>query len=480
MYNKVSGNWLKHRDFMFLDIVFLQAAYILSYMIRNGFVNPYEREIYLNIGIIICFADICAAFFLDGYKGIIRRGYFMEFKAVAKHVFTICIFMILYLFLTKNSEEFSRMSFMIFAGSSLIILYAERTLWKFCIRRYRKDHYNQKALLILTSYDAADHTIHTVRNNSYNEIRVAGLVLTDRDDLVGERIGGEKVVCTCSDLYDFIRTEWVDGILVNVKDKSSLPDDMEETCIRMGVNVYIKLSEVDEDIYNQKIEKIAGYVVVSSGISSAGSGEMFLKRLMDIIGAVIGLVFTGILFLIFAPAIKFQSPGPVIFSQIRIGKNGRKFKIYKFRSMYTDAEQKKVELAKMNQMKGNMFKMYHDPRIIGSGPDGTKHGLGWFIRKTSIDEFPQFWNVLKGDMSLVGARPPTVDEWEKYKYHHRARLAMKPGITGIWQVSGRSDVIDFEEIVKMDMEYIQNWDIGLDIKILLKTFRVVLSGDGAG
>ena len=248
----------------------------------------------------------------------------------------------------------------------------------------------------------------------------------------------------------------------------------------MGVTVYQKLTEPENDIYNPKIENFAGYVVMSSGISSASVGERFLKRLMDIVGSLVGLAITGILFLFIAPAIKILSPGPVIFSQVRIGKNGRQFKIYKFRSMYMDAEERKKELEARNQMQGNMFKLYDDPRIIGSGPDGKRHGLGWFLRKTSIDEFPQFWNVLKGDMSLVGTRPPTVDEWEKYQYHHRGRLAMKPGITGMWQVSGRSNITDFEEIVKMDMEYIQNWDIGQDIKILLKTFGVVLKGEGSG
>ena len=132
-----------------------------------------------------------------------------------------------------------------------------------------------------------------------------------------------------------------------------------------------------------------------------------------------------------------------------------------------------------NNMNGLMFKMDADPRIIGSGPDGTKHGIGWFIRKTSIDEFPQFLNVLKGEMSLIGTRPPTEDEWNQYEYHHRARMAIKPGLTGMWQVSGRSNITDFEEVVALDMDYIKHWSIGLDIKILLKTVMVVLRGQGS-
>ena len=147
--------------------------------------------------------------------------------------------------------------------------------------------------------------------------------------------------------------------------------------------------------------------------------------------------------------------------------------------MYRDAEKRKKELMAKNEMNGLMFKIEADPRIIGSGPDGTRHGLGWFIRKTSLDEFPQFWNVLKGDMSLVGTRPPTEDEWKQYKPYHRARLAVKPGLTGMWQVSGRSDITNFEDVVKLDMKYIKNWNLGMDVKILIKTVFVVLGGRGS-
>ena len=147
-----------------------------------------------------------------------------------------------------------------------------------------------------------------------------------------------------------------------------------------------------------------------------------------------------------------------------------------------DAEERKKEYMAQNKMDGLMFKMDNDPRIIGSekiGKDGKPKGIGKFIRSTSIDEFPQFWNVLKGEMSLVGTRPPTLDEWERYEPHHRARMAIKPGITGMWQVSGRSDITDFEEVVRLDTEYIEKWNFGLDIKILLMTVVRVLKNDGA-
>ena len=205
--------------------------------------------------------------------------------------------------------------------------------------------------------------------------------------------------------------------------------------------------------------------------------------MIDICGGIVGCIITGILFVILAPLIYIQSPGPIFFSQERVGKNGKRFKIYKFRSMYLDAEERKQELMEQNRVEdGMMFKLEFDPRIIGckKRADGTiKKGVGNYIRDWSLDEFPQFFNVLKGDMSIVGTRPPTMDEWGKYEIHHRARLATKPGITGMWQVSGRSDITDFEEVVALDTKYINDWSIGLDIKILFKTVLVVLHREGA-
>ena len=211
--------------------------------------------------------------------------------------------------------------------------------------------------------------------------------------------------------------------------------------------------------------------------------QALFKRTVDIIGGLVGCALTGIVFLFVAPLIYKESPGPIFFAQTRIGKNGKPFKMYKFRSMYMDAEERKAELMEENRVKdGMMFKLEFDPRVIGNKvlPDGTKKtGIGQFIRDTSLDEFPQFLNVLNGTMSMVGTRPCTVDEWEKYELHHRARMAVKPGITGMWQVSGRSEITDFEEVVKLDREYINKWDLGLDIKIILKTFAVVLKKDGS-
>ena len=215
----------------------------------------------------------------------------------------------------------------------------------------------------------------------------------------------------------------------------------------------------------------------------ANTSKLMAKRLMDIAGGLVGCLVTLLVMILIGPMIYISSPGPIFFSQERIGRNGRKFKMYKFRSMYMDAEERKKELMSENKMAdGMMFKMGFDPRIIGNKilPDGRKKtGVGQFIRKTSLDELPQSFNILIGEMSLVGTRPPTLDEWEKYEPHHRARMAFRPGLTGLWQVSGRSNITDFEEVVKLDTKYIDEWSLRSDVKIILQTVVGVLKNDGA-
>ncbi|GAB4383437.1 MAG: hypothetical protein Kow00121_45290 [Elainellaceae cyanobacterium] len=193
-----------------------------------------------------------------------------------------------------------------------------------------------------------------------------------------------------------------------------------------------------------------------------------LKRLIDIVGALVGLALTAIASIPIAIAIQLDNPGPVFYSQVRCGLNGRPFRIWKFRSMVTDAD--KLKHLVSNEAKGNIFKNRNDPRI-------TK--VGRFLRRTSLDELPQFWNVLKGEMSLVGTRPPTVDEVNQYEQHHFQRLQVKPGITGEWQANGRSSVEDFEEIVKMDVAYQQKWSVTYDLLLIFKTIKAVLFKDGA-
>lgn len=479
MYKRASDSWLRHWDFILLDLAVLQLSYVMSCVLRNGLQNPYGTSFYLNTALMICMADICAAFLFEGYRGIMRRGRYQEFRAVLKHVVSVCAIEAVYLFLSKSADKFSRISFVSFVVLSILLLYAERCLWKHYLLRHKKISYRKRALIVVTVSPMADEVLRTVQANTFNELEIIGVILTDRGDLVGTDLQGIPVLCTKEELPEYIRTRWVDDVLVEQGDGRGMPGHFTELCVNMGVAVHTGIARAAEPSTNRQLDRVGGYLVLSQMLRLISRRQMAAKRLMDIAGAAVGLILTGLVTIFLAPAIYLASPGPIFFSQIRVGRNGRKFKIYKFRSMYMDAEQRKKELMEKNEMKGFMFKMEADPRIIGSGPDGTKRGLGWFIRKTSMDELPQFLNILKGDMSLVGTRPPTVDEWERYDYHHRGRMAVKPGLTGLWQVSGRNDITDFEEVVRLDKEYIQNWNLGLDVKILLQTVLVVLRGDGA-
>ena len=240
----------------------------------------------------------------------------------------------------------------------------------------------------------------------------------------------------------------------------------------MGVAVHIYMEEAYHSLPNRSISNVFGYNVLTTTTSPISFRQSLLKRMIDILGGLVGCVLTAIITVIIGPIIFIKSPGPIFFSQIRVGKRGRQFKIYKFRSMYMDAEKRKAELMAQNKISdGMMFKIDDDPRSI--------KGIGHFIRRTSLDEFPQFWNVLKGDMSIVGTRPPTADEYARYSPHHKRRLTMQPGITGLWQVSGRSSITDFEEVVRLDTRYIENWSLDLDLKIILKTIKNVIKSDDA-
>lgn len=240
---------------------------------------------------------------------------------------------------------------------------------------------------------------------------------------------------------------------------------------KMGIVVNLNLDLFDLGVDGEKrIYKLEQYHVVAFTSRFFDYRMVFLKRLIDIVGAVVGLAITFVVGLVLAPFLLLESPGPLVFRQKRVGVNGRIFDFYKFRSMYADAEERKKDLMEKNEVQGLMFKIENDPRI-------TK--VGAFIRKTSIDELPQFWNVLKGDMSLVGTRPPTLDEYQQYSYYQKRRISFRPGITGLWQISGRSDIKDFDDVVKLDLEYIDNWSLLLDIKIILKTILVVFRGSGA-
>ena len=472
MYKRESGSWLKHGDFIILDILCIQIALLVAYMFRNGFEFPWKNDTYQQMAFILTIMDIVVVFFMQSYKGILRRGYFREFKETLLHVSATITGFILFNFITKSGQQYSRMVVVLMWEIAIILCYMIR-VWRKKVLKSRAalTQKGKKALVILSDYAMAETFAGRISKNNYSDRKLAGIIVTDRD-LTGQTIKGIPVVADRKNAVNSLCQNWVDEVITCYNNNEDVINPILEDCREMGITVHIALTKCGIEGAKRRIENVGGYTVVTNYITSASNRQIFLKRLMDICGGIVGCLITLILFLFVAPAIYIKSPGPIFFSQIRVGKNGKKFRIYKFRSMYMDAEERKKELMKQNKVKdGMMFKMDHDPRII--------KGVGNFIRKTSIDEFPQFFNVLKGDMSLVGTRPPTVDEWEKYNKHHRRRMAIKPGLTGMWQISGRRSITDFDEVVALDTKYIAEWNIGLDIKILFKTVGVIFTGKGS-
>lgn len=476
MYRKASSGWEKHIDFVFLDMVCLQVAYCLACLIWQGMFLPLRNPMYRNMIFIFFLSQIFVTLFDDGFKNIMKRDYLAEFKATVRHVLIIVLFATFYLFSTQEAKDYSRGTMFVTAEAYILLTYTVRCCWKNVLRNRRERW--ERSLVVITSAGMAEEVIGNLQESDYNGIRIMGLALMDEEGalLTGKEVAGIPVVADRSTVTGYVCQEWVDEVLLTLPKEMPFPEEMYDELVAMGITVHLRLLRampVAEQ--KQSVGRLGSYTVLSSSVNMISLRQVIYKRTLDIFGGILGCMATAILTLLIGPLIYMKSPGPIFYSQERVGKNGRTFRLYKFRSMYLDADARKKELMEQNQMKdGMMFKMKDDPRVIGGS-----HGIGGIIRKFSLDEFPQFWNVLKGDMSLVGTRPPTVEEWEKYDLSHRVRLAAKPGITGMWQVSGRSNITDFDEVVKLDKTYILNWSMGLDFKILFKTVGRVFKGDGA-
>lgn len=481
MYRERVPSWLKRFDFLLFDIFALEISFVISYMIRCGFISEdyYMPELYINTAMALVIISVIESIFFQNYDQILKRNEYNEFKSSFKRATYITVMLIVYLYLIRKSSCYSRTIYVITWELTIIFTFTFRQLWKRVVKSVIKgDDKTLSKFIVVTNYERALNIIKSV-SGSDSVFQVAGIVIVDKE-MTGDKIGHVDVVASGTDIEDYLCRNWVDEVFVCLDDNNkNLEEKIIEDCIIMGITVHRYLAS-DLKITSSGVKfvsSIGDYSVLSYSMKILTFRQIVLKRCMDIVGGLVGMIITIIIGIFIAPVIFIKSPGPVIFKQWRIGRNGKKFQIYKFRSMYLDAEERKAELMAKNKVKdGMMFKLENDPRIIG-GENGK--GIGNFIRNTSLDEFPQFLNVLKGDMSLVGTRPPTMDEWEKYKLHHRKRMAIKPGLTGLWQVSGRSDITDFEEVVKLDTEYINNCSTSYDILIILKTIKVVLFRKGS-
>lgn len=437
MYRKKSRGWYKHKDFILIDLACLFMALILAYLIRNGSVrNLFKLGIYRNVMIFVILVDLFLIILFESYKGVLRRGRYQELRSVIRQMILIELASGLYLFTVSGGHTFSRIILYLMGIFYVLLSYCTRIIWKKRLL-HKMAEGGEHSLYIVSNYDLASKVIQNVKEHNYNRYNINGLILIDKD-MTGKEIAGVPVVADLNNASSFICQQWVDEVFVNVDETYPYPQELIEELLEMGMPVHVNLAKVRSTPgQKQFVEAIGGYTVLTTTMNYATDRQALAKRVLDILGGLVGCFLTGIIFVFIAPAIYISSPGPIFFSQTRIGKNGKPFKMYKFRSMYMDAEERRAELMAQNKMSdGRMFKIDFDPRVIGNKilPDGTrKTGIGEFIRKTSLDEFPQFWNVLNGTMSLVGTRPILQDELQKYELHHRARIAIKPGITGMWQ-----------------------------------------------
>ena len=455
---------------LILDVLAMVCSYFLAHFCKfRTFKFGHKKEMYTIVLLLVLLFSVLYTLVVNHSSKFLKRGYLVEFTYVTKYVAALFVSMASILFMTKMAEYYSRLMFGFFIVFVEILTFVFHIIWKKYMQSYYRDEKNQIKLLVVTEEEYAGELQEILKERIDIAYQIFGYVLWDGDGV--KDVAGVKVLGNEADYLEKVKLLPLDEVFIylpnaNKKTIASIVNDFQT----MGVVCHYNIDVADLHANVRTIDNLAGFNVVTYSMNPIDYNKRMLKRGIDILGALCGSLITVIIYPFIAIAIKSESQGPVLFKQKRVGRNGRVFSIYKFRSMYMDAEERKKELETQNEMNGLMFKMDNDPRI-------TK--VGAFLRKTSLDELPQFFNILMGDMSLVGTRPPTVDEYERYNFHYKRRLSMTPGLTGMWQVSGRSEITDFDDVVKYDLEYIDNWSLSLDIKILFQTIGVVLMRKGS-
>lgn len=468
----------------FADLISLACSFLFAWMLFGVWMRRaadlFDRQEVYQFAVLLLVAFLVTFLFFDQKKNIADRHIQDEFLISIKFNVVLLAVHALLLVVTKIPMMASRYMLIGTPLINLVMLPVGHELLKKYLYHSKNNAKFATLTAILTTHDRAAAIIQDMNQNWSRKLH--GLALLDAaPDEIGTQIQGVEIKADYGNFMEWLRREAVDEVYIDLpmdSGRSLMPYLKELESMGVTINLALPILErygakkTDDwkPQISDSLSHCAGSPVITMNGTHMSITDEILKRCLDIAGALVGCVLALIAMALIAIPLKLESPGPLLFKQKRVGLNGRIFNIYKIRSMYVDAEARKAELMKHNEMNGFMFKMENDPRITR---------VGRFIRKTSLDELPQFFNVLMGDMSLVGTRPPTLDEYEHYKSHHKRRLSMKPGITGLWQVSGRSEIEDFEEVVRLDVQYIDEWSLWLDIKLLLRTVAVVFSRRGA-
>ncbi|HEX7705294.1 MAG TPA: sugar transferase [Thermoanaerobaculia bacterium] len=370
-------------------------------------------------------------------------------------------------------NQLSRAWFILFAALSAILLLSEKILLRMLARWVRSKGLNYRTVVIVGTGRRATDIARLIVGHKYWGYKILGFVSD------GHRLSNGwaryRVFGTVPDLRRILEAgaipEPIDEIVFAVTRKKL--DEMKQIfimCEELGIRTRVAMNFFSNRVARLEIEELEGVPFLTFTTTPSNETHLALKRALDVVISMVLLTLSLPLILIAALTIRFTSPGSVFFKQKRIGLNGRMFTLYKFRTMIENAHLQRDDLFHLNEMNGPVFKLRFDPRVTP---------IGRWLRRFSFDELPQLWNVLKGDMSLVGPRPPIPEEVASYHRWHRRRLSMKPGLTCLWQISGRNEIQDFDRWMKLDLQYIDNWSPSLDFKILLRTIPAVLSGKGA-
>lgn len=453
-----------------VDLSAVLGAFAVAYRVRASQVGLENITRYSWILVVV----IPTWYFLMGrfgmYASLRTRPYSHLVLASAKVHFLGGLILTTGIYFVE-SKGFSRGFAAYFLTLSFLFLLSARLILKAGLAMIRRRGYNCRNILVVGSNGKSREFIRLIEEHATWGLRVAGIVSAPDEEVV-KSFEGYKNLGSIDNLSRICRITTVDEVVFCVsKELRPITEKYFTEMAEMGITFRMVLDHYNYSKPKGELDFFPGQLPILTLYSREfDPGAMFLKRCLDIMGGSVGLILMLLFLPLVACGIRIDSPGPIFFGQERVGKHGRRFRCWKFRSMHVDAELRKKELQRLNEMNGAVFKITNDPRVTR---------FGRFLRRTSIDELPQFWNVLRGEMSLVGTRPPTVDELELYQNWHMKRISIKPGITGLWQVSGRNRIKDFDEIVKLDIRYIENWSIGLDLRILLKTVFEVLSLRGA-
>ncbi len=458
----------------FADVMAATASLFLAWWIRNSMegpdlapILPVSHYLYLLPAIVPVWGILFR--FTNLYRSYRTSTIYRECAAILRVVIASGIMLGFIIFLFKDYLIISRLFFVFFLVINAVLMIFMRVLIRTMARFLRKKGFNSRYMIIVGDDRRAYEFAQMVQSTGDWGYRILGFVTLERGKADPGIARSYRLLGSIDDLRDIVLNEVVDEVVFLVTRKKL--DDLEDLFLFLedvGVNARVALNFFPNVIARTYISSLKGIPLLSFSTIPRDSVSLFVKTVMDKVVSTCLLVLLSPIFLTVALLIRLTSRGPVIIRQIRCGLNGRRFVMYKFRSMVADAEEKKKNLCTLNEMDGPVFKMRKDPRVTH---------VGRWLRRTSVDEFPQLLNVLKGDMSLVGPRPALPEEVEKYERWQRRRLSMKPGLTCLWQVNGRNK-IDFERWMRMDLDYIDNWRLELDFKILLKTIPVILSLNG--